>query len=128
MLELSQKLKLDILKVLLAEKDLFGIPNDDGSNIIKFLDDMLNLKGLPSEDSRYNNAYDDAYQHLVNNDDWEYNYVLTERFNIVDNTEIFIDFLNKIISPNVRQEKDSIMYNEILSFNKSIFRKREFVL
>lgn len=109
MFELSQKLKLDILKVLLSENELFGIPNDDGSNIIKFLDNMLNLKGLPSEDSRYNNAYDDAYQHLVNNDDWEYDYVLTERFNIVDSTETFIDFLNKIISPNVRREKDSIM-------------------
>lgn len=109
MLELSQKLKLDILKVLLFEKELFGTPNNDGSNIIKFLDDMLNLKGLPSEDSRYSNAYDDAYQHLVNNDDWEYDYVLTQRFNIVENTEIFIDFLNRIIHPNIRSSKDEIM-------------------
>lgn len=109
MLELSQKLKLDILKVLLSENGLFGLPNDDGSNIIKFLDDMLNLKGLPSEDSRFSNAYDDAYQHLVNNDDWEYDYVLTKRFNIIDNTEIFIEFLNKIISPNIRREKDNVM-------------------
>ncbi|OHT44907.1 AbiJ-related protein [Flavobacterium tructae] len=109
MLELSQKLKLDILKVLLSEKELFGIPNDDSSNIIKFLDDMLNLRGLPSQDSRFSNAYDDAYQHLVNNDDWEYNYVLTERFNIVENTEIFINFLNRIIHPNIRSNKDEIM-------------------
>ena len=109
MLELSQKLKLDILKVLLSENGLFGIPNDDGSNIIKFLDDMLNLKTLPSEDSRYNNAYDDAYQHLVNNDDWEYDYVLTERFNVVENTETFIDFLNRIIHPVIRNSKDEIM-------------------
>lgn len=108
MLELSKKIKHDILKALLSEKDLFG-SDDDGSNIIKFLDEMLNLRSLPSEDSRYENAYDDAFQHLVNNYDWEYDYVLIERFNIVDDTGIFIEFLNRIINPENRNSKDDIM-------------------
>lgn len=108
MLELSKKLKLDILKALLTEKELFGTPDSD-ENIIKFLDEMLNLKALPSEDARFKNAYDDAYQHLVNNYDWEYDYVLTERFNIIDNTETFIEFLNRIIHPDIRNNKDEIM-------------------
>lgn len=108
MLELSKKLKLDILSALLTEKELFGTP-DSAENIIKFLDDMLNLKALPSEDSRFKNAYDDAYQHLVNNYDWEYDYVLTGRFNVIDNTETFIEFLNRIIHPNIRNSKDEIM-------------------
>jgi len=108
MLELSKKLKLDILRALLTEKELFGTP-DSAENIIKFLDEMLDLKALPSEDARFKNAYDDAYQHLVNNYDWEYEYVLTERFNIIDNTETFIEFLNRIIHPNIRNSKDEIM-------------------
>jgi hypothetical protein len=108
MLELSKKLKLDILKTLLTEKELFGIPHSD-ENIIKFLDEMLDLKALPSEDERFKDAYEDAYQHLVNNYDWEYEYVLTERFNIIDNTEIFIEFLNRIIHPDIRNTKDEIM-------------------
>lgn len=108
MLELSKKLKLDIVKALLTEKELFGTPDSD-QNIIKFLDEMLNLKALPSEDARFKNAYDDAYQHLVNNYDWEYDYVLTERFNIIDNTETFIEFLNRIIHPDIRNNKDEIM-------------------
>lgn len=108
MLELSKKLKLDILKTLLTEKELFGTPNSD-ENIINFLDEMLNLKALPSTDSRFKNAFDDAYQHLVNNYDWEYDYVLTERFNIIDNTETFIEFLNRIIHPYIRNNKDEIM-------------------
>lgn len=108
MLELSRKLKLDILKELLTEKELFGTPVSD-ENIIKFLDEMLNLKALPSEDERFNDAYDDAYQHLVNNYDWEYEYVLTERFNIIDNNEFFIEFLNRIIHPDIRNTKDDIM-------------------
>lgn len=108
MLELSKKLKLDILKALITEKELFGTP-DSAENIIKFLDEMLNLKALPSEDIRFKNAYEDAYQHLVNNYDWDYEYVLTERFNIIDNTETFIEFLNKIIHPNIRNSKDEVM-------------------
>ncbi|WP_294216428.1 AAA family ATPase [uncultured Chryseobacterium sp.] len=108
MLKISKKLRLDILKALLTENELFGTPNDD-ENIIKFLDEILNLKALPSEDARFKNAYDDAYQHLVNNNDWEYEYVLTERFNIIDNTETFIEFLNRIIHPRVRNNKDEIM-------------------
>ena len=85
MLELSKNLKLDILRVLLTEKELFGSPDSD-ENIIKFLDEMLNLKALPSLDPRYDNAYDDAYKHLVSNYDWEYEYVLTERFNIKESS------------------------------------------
>lgn len=108
MFELSKKLRLDILKALLTENELFGTPDSD-ENIIKFLDEFLNLKSLPSEDARFKNAYDDAYQHLVNNHDWEYDYVLTERFNIIDNTETFIEFLNRIIHPLIRNNKDEIM-------------------
>tara|TARA_R100000306_G_C4381481_1_gene144933 strand:- start:1072 stop:2985 length:1914 start_codon:yes stop_codon:yes gene_type:complete len=93
--------------MLLSEQDLFGEPQND-INIIKFLDEMLDLKSLPSEDIRYNNAYDDAFQHLVNNYDWEYEYVLTERFNIVDDPDVFLTFLNKIVHPDIRNNEDDI--------------------
>lgn len=93
--------------MLLSETDLFGESQDE-SNIITFLDEMLDLKSLPSEDDRYKNAYDDAFQHLVNNYDWKYEYVLTERFNIIDNDDIFILFLNKIIHPDLRNNEDDI--------------------
>ncbi len=106
-MKLTKKIRLDILRTLLSENDLFGTPKDD-INIINFLDGMFDLKSLPSEDSRYNNAYDDAFQHLVNNYDWEYEYVLTERFNIIDDTDIFISFLNKIIHPDIRNNEDDI--------------------
>lgn len=106
-MNLTKKIRLDILKVLLSENDLFGEPQDE-INIIKFLDEMLDLKSLPSEDSRFSNAYEDAFQHLVNNDDWEYDYVLTERFKIVDESEIFIKFLNKVIHPDLRNNDDNI--------------------
>jgi ABC-type multidrug transport system ATPase subunit len=106
-MKLTKKIRLDILRVLLSEQDLFGEPQDD-INIIKFLDEMFELKSLPSEDDRYSNAYDDAYQHLINNYDWEYEYVLTERFSIIEDSNTFINFLNKIIHPNIRNNEDEI--------------------
>ena len=106
-MKLTKKIRLDILRVLLSEQDLFGKPQDD-INIIKFLDEMFELKSLPSEDDRYSNAYDDAYQHLINNYDWEYEYVLTERFSIIEDSNTFINFLNKIIHPNIRNNEDEI--------------------
>lgn len=106
-MNLTKKIRLDILRVLLSEPDLFGKPQDE-MNVIKFLDEMFDLKSLPSEDNRYSNAYDDAFQHLVNNYDWEYEYVFTERFNIIDDNDTFISFLNKIIHPNIRTNEDDI--------------------
>jgi ABC-type multidrug transport system ATPase subunit len=104
---LTKKIRLDIIKVLLGERDLFGEPLDD-LNIINFLDEILDLRSLPSEDDRFSNAYEDAIQHLVNNYDWEYDYVFTERFKIVDDLSIFLVFLNKIIHPNLRKNEDDI--------------------
>jgi hypothetical protein len=42
MLELSKKIKLEILRVLLTENELFGFPLDS-ENIITLLDSMFNL-------------------------------------------------------------------------------------
>ncbi|WP_452222705.1 AbiJ-related protein [Lacinutrix chionoecetis] len=105
--KLSKKIRLDILRMLLSEQDLFGEPQEAVS-IIDFLDEMFDLKSLPSEDDRFSNAYEDAFQHLVNNYDWEYEYVLTDRFNIIDDPDVFITFLNKIIHPNIRKKEDDI--------------------
>ncbi|MGV0920880.1 AAA family ATPase [Empedobacter falsenii] len=104
---ISKQLRLDILKTLLSEDDLFGFPLDD-VNIVKILDQILDLKSLPSEDSRFSNAYEDAFQHLVNNNDWDYEYVLIERFNMIDDPNLFISFLNKIIHPDIRKREDEI--------------------
>ncbi len=106
-MELTIKIRLDILRALLSEPDLFGV-TDNNLNIIRFLDEMLDLKSLPSEDIRFNNAYEDALQHLINNYDWEYDYVLTNRFNIIDDFKTFVTFLNKVIHPNLRYNEDDI--------------------
>jgi len=58
-----------------------------------FLSKILPLRDMPSEDSRYNNAYDDAHQHLVRNNDWSLEETFERRFKIIENNETFKKFL-----------------------------------
>lgn len=72
---------------------------------------------MPSEDDRFSNAYADAFQHLVNNnDDWDIEYLFLERFKlIIGDEKHFIDFIEVVVHPQVRNSKD-----EIIQFVKGI--------
>jgi hypothetical protein len=104
---ISEKVKKELLKVLLQQKDLFG--EKDELFIVNLLDLLFDLRSLPSQDNRYKNAYEDTNQHFVNNNDWELDYLLQERFSIVENDDIFTNFLNYIISPDIRGNEDDII-------------------
>ena len=39
---------------------------------VDFLKRMYDLKNMPSDDSRFENAEQDIWQHMVNNDDYPY--------------------------------------------------------
>ncbi len=106
-MEITKQLKLKVIKVLLNQEDLFS-SFESNADLVEFLDDILNLSSLPSTDNRYKDAYGDAYKHLVNNDDWDYEEVFLNRFNFVDNNDNFIKLLNKIAHPNLRQTEESI--------------------
>ncbi|PKQ69040.1 hypothetical protein BZG01_01675 [Labilibaculum manganireducens] len=77
--------------------------------IINFLEKIWDLRSMPSEDSRYKDAKGDAYQHLVNNDDWTLEETFIDRFRLIDDDEMyFISFLELVVSPEVRIDKDDI--------------------
>ncbi|WP_313578225.1 AAA family ATPase [Chishuiella sp.] len=107
MYRLTDKVKKELLKVLLEQNDLFGKLSEE--EIINEINSIFDLYSLPSEDSRYDNAYEDAYQHFVANDDWDIEFLLQKRFKLNENDEYFISFLNLIISPNLRRNGDDIM-------------------
>ncbi|MCC3214815.1 AAA family ATPase [Chryseobacterium sp. X308] len=107
MSRISEKVKKELLKVLLQQKDLFG--EKDELFIVNLLDLLLDLRSLPSQDNRFENAYEDTNQHFIINNDWEIDYLLQERFKIIENDEIFTNFLNYIISPEIRESEDNII-------------------
>jgi hypothetical protein len=87
-----------------------------------FLSRVFNLKGMPSRDYRYSNAYDDIYQHTVNNSDYDIGWIYGDsRINLLycpDNT--YLNFLSNTIHPIVRSDSMEIanllkLYNEYLS-------------
>ena len=107
-MKFSGKLKKEILKAIIAQENPFGNYSDE-MGLIGFLERIWDLHSMPSEDSRYSDAYGDAIQHLVNNSDWDYEYLFETRFSVLENDDVFQKFIETILHPEVRENEDEIM-------------------
>lgn len=108
MIKLSKKLKNDILNVIITQDNSFG-DLSSGDGILDFLGKIWDLRVMPSTDGRYKDAYGDIYQHMVNNDDWDYEYLFITRLEILEKDDIFQRFLQTVLNPDIRKTEDSIM-------------------
>ncbi|MDR0429361.1 MAG: hypothetical protein LBH58_02640 [Tannerellaceae bacterium] len=74
---------------------------------IDFLKKLYPLDKMPSDDNRYENAEGDIWQHTVNNDDWESDWVFTDdRFELLKGVDsILLDFLCAVFHPENRYEQ-----------------------
>ncbi len=86
-----------------------------------FLNRIYDLRKLPSTDGRFEDAEGDIWQHRVNNDDWNDDWVFhDDRFNLLQgDDEIFLRFLCETIHPVVRSDSTEVerlkqLYNERL--------------
>lgn len=110
MFKISSKTKRDIINIFISQDNLFGTL--DNVDVLEFFDSILDLKSLPTTDHRkvqFPTAYEDFYQHYVNNNDWGNEELLKIKFDLTDNDDIFIKFITKIISPEVRGSKEEII-------------------
>lgn len=87
----------------------------------EFLSRLFNLSSLPSEDSRFEDAAGDIWQHRVNNFDWDEDWVFYDRrFNLMGgDDETFLAFLCETIHPVVRTDPSEAermcqLYNQYL--------------
>lgn len=89
-----------------------------------FLNRIFDLRSMPSSphERRYDNAYDDIYQHMVNNNDWDSDWIYTDpRINLLHvSDEQYLKFLSETVHPLVRTDGDEVqrllkIYNENLS-------------
>ncbi|WP_198003967.1 abortive infection family protein [Cycloclasticus pugetii] len=78
---------------------------------VEFLSRLFDLKKLPSFDSRFDDAAGDIWQHCINNDDWELDWVFTDdRFRLIDGpSETFLRFLCEVVHPIVRPDRDEAL-------------------
>lgn len=86
-----------------------------------YLNRLFDLKSMPSRDYRYNNAYDDIYKHMVNNNDWEADWVFTDtRFNLMHcEDDVYLNFLSETLHPAVRNDEDEILRMQEI-FNRNL--------
>ncbi|MCA1920321.1 MAG: hypothetical protein LDL38_13035, partial [Flavobacterium piscis] len=95
------------LRQVLAQINPFG--EQDGQNIMTFLERIWELNIMPSEDSRYSDAYGDIQQHIVNNDDWTYEELFEQRLDLITNDESFKNFIETLLHPDFHMDEDEII-------------------
>jgi hypothetical protein len=101
---------LELRQALLRNVARQGIRWTGQLDLISFLREVFDLQRMPSRDTRYKTAYDDLWQHTVNNDDFTEDDVLSDpRFDpIVMSDEQFERFLNKALHVDTWLERDGL--------------------
>lgn len=116
-MKISQLTRRDIIDAIAAEEiNLYGRLEET-----EFLSRLFDLQQLPSFDPRFKDAAGDIWQHRVNNDDWNNDWLFYDtRFNLLHgDDEIFLRFLAEILHPVVRSdsteaERISQLFNQYL--------------
>src|SRR5687767_4638953 len=87
-----------------------------------FLGRIVNLKSMKSRDSRYDNGYEEMSQHMVNNIDWDVDWLYTDpRINLLHcDDDTYLKFLAATVHPRVRSNPVEIsrlleIYNKHLN-------------
>jgi hypothetical protein len=89
-------------------------------DLISFLKRVWPLDSMPSEDSRFDNAEGDIWQHTVNNSDYDESELLYKRLRINEAPDKqFVRFLETCLSPVVARDPQRIetlaaMFNSYL--------------
>lgn len=104
-MQISEHTRRNIIDYLL----LRDYPFYGRLDLISFLRRIWDLASLPSTDSRFKNAEGDIHQHMINNADWENDYLLLTYFDLTScNDNTFISFLETCVHPIVLNDPAKI--------------------
>ncbi len=103
-ISLNRDTKLRVLKLLISKPNVFYGNHHEG--IIELLDSVFDLRNKPSQDHRYKDAYGDAYQHLVNNDDWELEYTFLTRFDVTEGNKL-LNLIEYLVKPEFQKSEQT---------------------
>jgi hypothetical protein len=103
-------------------------------NDVEFLERLFDLKALPSLDSRFDTAAGDIWQHRINNEDMDDDWVYEDRrLNLLRGpTAKFLSFLCETVHPVVRPSRDEAIklarqYNDQLRLDGWMLIEQELI-
>ena len=113
-MNISEVTRRNIIDYLLLRK----YPFHGRLDLMDFLKRIWDLSSMPSTDRRFKDAEGDIWQHIINNYDWEYDYLLYTYLDLLRcNDETFLKFLETCLHPVVLYDEKQV--SETLSeFNK----------
>lgn len=104
---ITREQRLEIYKSINALGSIWG--QSGMISKVQFLNRIWELRLMSSSDPRFKTAAEDAKKHLIDNDDWNDDYVFLDRFKLLDcSEEEFLKFINVVISPEVRVDENEI--------------------
>ena len=75
---------------------------------------------MPSTDSRFSNAEGDIWQHMINNEDWEDDYLLATHLDLLKcEDDIFLSFLQQTVHPLVLNDA-AILAASVSEYNAKL--------
>lgn len=88
---------------------------------VEFLSRLFDLQQLPSTDSRFKDAASDIWQHRINNDDWDRDWIFSDdRFQLMSGPiDGFLRFLCEVVHPVVRPDRD-VAIKLVSHFNEQL--------
>ena len=115
-MEISEITRREIIDYLLLRTPPFHGKQD----LVSFLKRVWDLSSMPSTDSRFSDAEGDIWQHMINNSDWEYDYLLITYLDLLKCEDgIFLSFLQQTLHPLTRTE-DSIVSESVNEYNTKL--------
>lgn len=104
---IARQVRLNVFDGLRLEKVVWQGRIDD----VEFLNRLYDLQKLPSLDNRFKDAAGDIWQHRINNDDWDDDWVFGDsRFQLTEGpSTTFLRFLCEMVHPVVRPDRDEAM-------------------
>lgn len=115
-MDISEITRRDIIDFLLLRE----VPFYGRLDLISFLKRVWDLSGMPSTDNRFTNAEGDIWQHMINNNDWDYDYLLITYLELLKSTdELFLSFLQQTLHPLVLNDT-SVLEESVNYYNSKL--------
>lgn len=123
---ISTPSKAKIFELIFSATNAFKFVNNKDRGIIPFLNEIWDLKSMPSEDRRFQNAEQDIIQHTINNNDWDLQELFKVRLNLLESEEKFIKFLEVFLLPKYQNSPEDT--RELTDKINNIIKKEEIIL